>query len=89
MGDLPKYRNVLTPSLNLPDKMEQSYEKVITQIYPLRADLQVLQEFCDRCLNFIEDKTKPPFRFAAAAPFVILQVAHLIQTTTSTRKKPE
>lgn len=80
MAELPPYRNILTDDLNLSADIKQRYTNVITQVYPLKADLAKLQAFCDRYLNFIEpDAAKPayrPFRFAAAAPLVILQVAH-------------
>jgi hypothetical protein len=85
---LAKYINILTDALGLSEDMLQDYTGVITQAYPLRADIKTLQSFCDHYLNFVERHEKSdekphhrPFRFEVAAPFVLLQVVHYTSIT--------
>jgi len=47
---------------------------VVAQVYPLRADLVRLQEFCDAYLNFIGEEDRPPVYFRAALPCVLLGI---------------
>jgi len=68
---LPKFNLALGEFLALPPQLEQKYTDVVTQIFPLKASMNRLQDFCDGYLNVDE---KLPLRFAPAAPWVLMQV---------------
>jgi hypothetical protein len=68
---LPRFNLALGKFLALPAHLEQKYSDVVTQIYPLRASITRLQEFCDSYLNLDGD---PPIYFKPAAPWVLMQV---------------
>ena len=52
---LPKFNSALGEFLALPPHLEQKYSDVVTQIFPLKASMNRLQEFCDSYLNLDED----------------------------------
>jgi hypothetical protein len=67
-----KYNNALTDFLELPANLDQGYQNVITQIYPLRADIDKLQEFCNKYVNL----QGAPVRFRPLAPWVLMQLCN-------------
>jgi hypothetical protein len=69
-SDLPAYNTALGKFLMLPDKLDQTYTGVLTQIYPLRADINALEKFCQDNLNL----SGAPVRFEPVAPWVLVQV---------------
>jgi hypothetical protein len=73
---LVKFNAVLGNDISLPKQMRQSFPGVIAQIFPLKASLARLTEFCDTYLNFSDkDENLKQFSVARpAAPMVILQV---------------
>jgi hypothetical protein len=73
-GKLQPYRTTVMGLLKLPKAERQIYKDVITQVYPLRAQLSVLQSFCDNYLNFRDDDDLCPALFKAAAPWVLMQI---------------
>ena len=68
---LPKFNMALGELLALPPHLEQKYTDVVTQIFPLKAGLNRLQDFCDSYLNV---DAKLPLHFRPAAPWVFMQV---------------
>src|SRR5207245_2026717 len=47
LRELPHYNNTLGDFLKFPDDLQQTYSDVLMQVYPLQADLEKLQRFCD------------------------------------------
>jgi hypothetical protein len=71
-GDaLPQFNFALGEFLALPKHLEQKYSNVVTQIFPLKANMSRLQEFCDTYLNLDEDA---PLYFKPVVPWVLMQV---------------
>ena len=71
-GDaLPQFNFALGEFLALPKHLEQKYSDVVTQIFPLKANMGRLQEFCDAYLNLSEDA---PLYFKPVVPWVLMQV---------------
>jgi hypothetical protein len=68
---LPEFNLALGECLALPAHLEQKYSDVVTQIFPLKASMNRLQEFCDSYLNLDEDL---PLHFKPAVPWVLMQV---------------
>ncbi len=68
---LPAFNLALGEFLALPAHLEQKYSDVVTQIFPLKASMNRLQEFCDSYLNLDEDL---PLHFKPAVPWVLMQV---------------
>lgn len=54
--------------------VQMSLSDVSFQIYPLRASMARLTEFCDLFLNFIHENDQPPFFFRPALPYVLVQI---------------
>jgi hypothetical protein len=73
-GKLQPYRTTVMGLLKLPKGERQIYKNVVTQVYPLRAQLKVLQAFCDNYLNFRDEDDPCPALFKAAAPWVLMQI---------------
>jgi hypothetical protein len=70
--ELPKYNEGLGKLFELPAEAQSNFNGVVTEVYPLRANLQKLQDFCNRYLN-AAGKPQPAW-FEAMAPWVLLQV---------------
>jgi hypothetical protein len=68
-SDMLEYNTTLCDFLSLPDDPRQTYSDVVTQVYPLRADVGRLQTFCDEYLNLNGYQTFKPL-----GPWVIMQV---------------
>ena len=68
---MPPFNTALGEFLALPAHLEQKYSDVVTQIYPLKASMERLQDFCDSYLNLDEEL---PMHFKPAAPWVLMQV---------------
>ncbi len=68
---LPEFNTAFSGFLALPSDLVQKYSDVVTQIFPLKASMSKLQEFCDRYLNLSKDL---PVKFKPAAPWVLMQV---------------
>ncbi len=63
-----KYNCALGDFLKLPARLDQDYHNVVSQIYPLRADIEKLQEFCNQYVNL----EGAPVRFKPVAPWVLI-----------------
>ena len=79
---LPRFNSALGKFLALPAHLEQKYSDVVTQIYPLRASMTRLQEFCDGYLNLDEHS---PIHFKPAAPWVLMQVVDYGKMASSSK----
>ncbi len=79
---LPEFNLALGEFLALPAHLEQKYSDVVTQIFPLKASMNRLQEFCDSYLNLDEDL---PLYFKPAAPWVLMQVVDYGEMATTSR----
>lgn len=79
---LPKFNLALGEFLALPKHLEQRYSDVVTQIFPLKASMNSLQEFCDTYLNLNEDA---PLYFKPVVPWVLMQVVDYGQMATISR----
>jgi len=77
---LPKFNLALGEFLALPAHLEQKYSDVVTQIFPLKASISRLQEFCDSYLNLDEDL---PLHFKPAVPWVLMQVVDYGEIATT------
>jgi hypothetical protein len=71
-GEPLRYRNDLLDVLQINDDLRVEFTDVVTQVYPLRADISALQDYCEKNINLL----KSPLRFRAAAPWVLLQIAN-------------
>src|SRR3984893_15101504 len=79
---LPEFNQALGEFLALPKHLEQQYSDVVTQIFPLKASMNRLQEFCDSYLNLGEDL---PLYFKPAVPWVLMQVVDYGQMATTSK----
>ena len=79
---LPEFNQALGEFLALPKHLEQKYSDVVTQIFPLKASMNRLQEFCDSYLNLDEDL---PLYFKPAVPWVLMQVVDYGQMATTSK----
>ena len=79
---LPEFNLALGEFLALPTHLEQKYSDVVTQIFPLKASMNRLQEFCDSYLNLGEDL---PLYFKPAVPWVLMQVVDYGQMATTSK----
>src|SRR5258708_10653261 len=77
---LPEFNLALGEFLALPTHLEQKYTDVVTQIFPLKASMSQLQEFCASYLNLGEDL---PLYFKPAVPWVLMQVVDYGRIATS------
>jgi hypothetical protein len=74
---LPDYNSVLADFLNkLDDTSDVQFPGVTTQVFPLRADIDVLRKFCDDNLNRLSDSPPPPIKIDPVAPWVLMQVCN-------------
>jgi hypothetical protein len=73
--ELPYYNDALGAFLKFPAQDRQTYSDVLTQVYPLPADIRKLTDFCDKLLN--RGSTDPgPWTFKPAAPWAVMQVCN-------------
>lgn len=72
--NLAEYNLALGNFLAFPKRLVQTFTDVVLQIFPLTANLSVLQQFCDTYLNFTGDDEPSPVRFTPSAPIVMLEV---------------
>ena len=79
---LPEFNLALGEFLALPAHLEQKYSDVVTQIFPLKASMNRLQEFCDSYLNLDEEL---PLHFKPAVPWVLMQVVDYGEMATTSR----
>ncbi len=70
---LPKYNDALGDFLRLPAQIPQTYTDVLTQVYPLPADISALKTFCG---NFLNQQEPCAWIFEPAAPWVVMQVCN-------------
>lgn len=77
-AELPEYNVALGDFLRMPSDPKIEFEDVVTQVYPLRAEIGTLKKFCDTYLNGGEgpEKSEQPMTFEPAAPWVLLQVCN-------------
>jgi hypothetical protein len=68
---LPIYNYALGGFLEYGDHLPQKYTDVLTQIYPLQANIGALKDFCDNYLNPTDE-----WIFEPAAPWVVMQVCN-------------
>jgi hypothetical protein len=81
---LTDYNTALGDELALPDDLTETFTNVVAQIFPLAADMSVLQQFLDGYLNFPSDGENPPVYFKPAAPFVMLEVLNYGSVASNT-----
>jgi hypothetical protein len=81
-GALPEFNLALGEFLALPKHLEQKYRDVVTQIFPLKASMGRLQDFCDTYLNLSEDA---PLYFKPVVPWVLMQVVDYGQMATTSK----
>ena len=79
---LPQFNHALGEFLALPAHLEQKYSDVVTQIFPLKASMNRLQEFCDDYLN-LDDGL--PLHFKPAVPWVLMQVVDYGQMAVTSK----
>jgi hypothetical protein len=79
---LPKFNLALGEFLALPEHLEQKYSDVVTQIFPLKASMGRLQDFCDTYLNLNPDA---PRYFKPAVPWVLMQVVDYGQMAVTSK----
>jgi hypothetical protein len=79
---LPEFNFALGEFLALPAHLEQKYSDVVTQIFPLKASMNRLQELCDSYLNLDDDL---PLHFKPAVPWVLMQVVDYGEMATTSR----
>ena len=65
----------VTRILPFPNIIKMEFPGVILRFYPLAADPERLQGYCDQYLNFVDEAQPPPVYFKPAMPYVLL---HLI-----------
>jgi hypothetical protein len=70
MSGLANYNSTLCKLLDLPTDLGQTYSKVVTHVYPLRASAAKLQTFCTDYLNAQQSLIE----FKVAAPWVLMFV---------------
>ncbi len=75
MASLQPYRHDLASFFTLPDNLEQKYTGVVNLVFPLRAQIDKLQHFCDHYLNFRRDESLHVC-YRAAAPWVLMQLVY-------------
>ena len=76
---LPTYQptpvDTARPVMAVPGtNVQMSLSGVSFQIYPLKASMARLTEFCDLYLNCTHEVDRPPFFFRPALPYVLLQI---------------
>jgi hypothetical protein len=77
MADLPPYNTALGDFLTKIDsKTTAQFKGVTTQVYPLRADIEKLREFCSDNLNRSKESGPPPIKIEPVAPWVLMQVCN-------------
>jgi len=81
-GALPQFNFALGEFLALPKHLEQKYSDVVTQIFPLKASMSRLQDFCDTYLNLHEDA---PLYFKPVVPWVLMQVVDYGQMAATSK----
>lgn len=74
-GLLP-YNTTLGNDISLPDNLDQQFTGVVSQVYPLKASLTRLTEFCNNYLNFADDVGKFPLSVRPSLPLVFMQVVY-------------
>lgn len=79
---LPEFNLALGEFLALPEHLEQKYSDVVTEIFPLKASMSRLQDFCDSYLNLDKDA---PLYFKPAVPWVLMQVVDYGQMAVTSR----
>ena len=79
---LPEFNLALGEFLALPPHLHQKYSDVVTQIFPLKASMNRMREFCDSYLNLDEDL---PLYFKPAVPWVLMQVVDYGEIATTSR----
>jgi len=70
---LPYYNTSIGDFLKFGAKDRQTYTDVLTQIYPLSADIGALKRFCK---EFLYHGCDDPWTFEPAAPWVVMQVCN-------------
>ncbi len=54
--------------------ISMDFKNTVLRFFPLAADINKLQAYCDRYLNFTGEKPYAPIRVKAAAPYVLLEL---------------
>jgi hypothetical protein len=72
-------RKLLNPRL--------AFNGVSARVFPLKASMNLLQDFCDNYLNFMDEdgRNRPTHYFKPAMPWVYCQVLNYGQMATATR----
>jgi hypothetical protein len=74
--ELPLLNRSFSAVPELNSHLRGNFHRVTFNVFPLKADMASLRDFCDSYLNFVDDASRPPFYFKPALPFVILQLLH-------------
>jgi len=64
-----------------------AFNDVTTRVFPLKASMNRLQDFCDNYLNFVDDEkgNRSPHYFKPALPWVYCQVLNYGEMNTATK----
>lgn len=64
-----------------------AFSDVTTRVFPLKASMNRLQDFCDNYLNFVDDDkgNRSPHYFKPALPWVYFQVLNYGEMNTATK----
>jgi hypothetical protein len=66
-----------------------AFNSVTARVFPLKASMNQLQDFCDNYLNFVDDEksNRPSHYFKPAMPWVFCQVLNYGEMTNETRSR--
>jgi hypothetical protein len=66
-----------------------AFNSVTARVFPLKASMNKLQDFCDNYLNFVDDEksNRPSHYFKPAMPWVFCQVLNYGEMTNETRSR--
>jgi hypothetical protein len=66
-----------------------AFNSVTARVFPLKASMNQLQDFCDNYLNFVDDgkRNRPSHYFKPSMPWVFCQVLNYGEMTNETRTR--
>ena len=68
------FRNPIENIIPWQKYISMDFKNTVLRFFPLAADINKLQAYCDRYLNFTGEKPYAPIRVKAAAPYVLLEL---------------
>jgi hypothetical protein len=77
----PSFNSELSSFPSFPPNLDVKYTDVVARIYPVRAQIDILSQFCELYLNHFKEHPEGggnviPVRFRPAAPFVLMEVVN-------------